>query len=113
MLLALVVVLGWTQEAAALIELETKHDYTFRVGQFTIGFSDGHAWRNLDAEWDWSYVHIGPFGKRAVPFTATQGLVGFCTIVVGLAALLTTFTFLWKHSARNGNNTRIIRPSSP
>jgi hypothetical protein len=98
-LLTLVVVLGWARDASALTELETKHDYTFRVGQFTIGFSDGHACGMGGAEWDWSYIHVGPVGKRLVPFTATQGLVGFCLIVLTLIALMSAFAARWKRRA--------------
>lgn len=94
--LTLILTLGWAQRASALTEIETKHDYTLRIGQLKIGFSEGHAYGMGGREWDWSYIHVGPLGKRAVPFNATQGLVGTCLMVVAFVAFLALATVRWK-----------------
>lgn len=93
-LLALIVVLGFVSEArATTIEFPT-HDYTVRVGQQVFGFIE---WSSHGTE-----MYFGPLGHCGVPFTATQGLVGVCLIVVGLIALLVTaVTFRWKRKAAN------------
>jgi hypothetical protein len=99
--LAMVVVLGWARSATALVELETRHDYTFRVGESKFGFSDGHAYGSYvstaaDAEWDWSYLHLGPLGRRQVPFSATQGLVGLCALAAALIVVSAILMVRWK-----------------
>jgi hypothetical protein len=39
---------------------------------------------------------LGPLGNLKVPFTATQGLVGFCCIVATLITLPVVLTMRWK-----------------
>lgn len=83
-LLALVVVLGFVSEAGA-------DDYIVTVGDQDFGIYDSPCG---------NVVAIGPW-QMGVPFTATQGLIGFCAIAVGLVALVTLLTFRWKRRAAN------------
>jgi hypothetical protein len=96
--LALVVVLGFAREAGAEYKSYTTHDYSACLAGYSFGFTDGHAYVNGYGrlEQPWQKIHLGPFGSHNVPFTATQGLVGFCIIIVGLIALPVMVTLRWK-----------------
>lgn len=67
------------------------HDYSVTIGNTTWGFVD---WYSGDRCVSW--ICAGPFGPHHVPFTATQGLVGFGAIVVGLVALVAVLSVRWK-----------------
>jgi uncharacterized membrane protein (UPF0182 family) len=88
-LLALVVVLGFVSQASAA-------DYRIWVRGRGYGIYDwkfefkGKVFGQGGTAVDLGFSHFD------VPFTATQGLIGFCVIVVGLLALVTVFTFRWK-----------------
>jgi hypothetical protein len=91
-ILAHVVVLCFVSEAGAQ-ELSAV-SYTISIGGETFGFADWY--KDFDQQ---HFVFLGPLGKYRVFFTATQGLVGFCLIVVGLVVLVTLvtlFTFRWR-----------------
>jgi hypothetical protein len=103
-LLALVVGLGFVREAGAEF-VSTTRDCTIKIGDQWFGFAD--QWVNPapqfpDATNDgrncryedglFTTMYIGPFGNRTVPFSATQGLVGFCLILVAFIALLVAVT---------------------
>jgi hypothetical protein len=116
-LLTLVVVLGFVNEAgvnggeaqyeggflppATMPPPTLMHDYTVRVAGQLFGFKQWQM-NNRPS----SYFYVGPFGEGNFPFTATQGLVGFCLIVLTLIALLGTFTVRWKR--RGGDLARMI-----
>jgi hypothetical protein len=85
--LALVVVLGFVRTAAAMDVQEPVQQYAFWIGEWGFGFVEYPGG---------TYMSLGPAGSYVVPFTATQGLVGSCVIVVGLVALATVFTFRWQ-----------------
>jgi hypothetical protein len=116
--LALVVVLGFASEAGAQNTNYTvgkphwdtsrkeisytifknpfyyTHDYRFWLGDQAFGFAQGS---NPGGSYPYnSYCFAGPLGTCQVPFTATQGLVGFCVIFVGMVALVTTLSVRWK-----------------
>jgi hypothetical protein len=88
LLLALVVVLGFVSEAGAIGQPigEVEHDYTIELNDVQwIGFEDGgYLTIRPDGRQRFSYVWLGPLGRYSVPFTATQGLVGFCIILATL-----------------------------
>jgi hypothetical protein len=91
-LLAIVLVLGFVSEAGAA-------DYIFTWGEQVFGIYDAGYTQLLDAneniidEIVVAEVVFGPLGSYRVPFTATQGLVGFCvilgTLIVVPAVLVT------------------------
>jgi hypothetical protein len=96
-LLALVVVLGFVSEAGAAVVAE--HDFTVTIGGKPFGFRDCHYTALLEGLRVQSVLCLGPFGYHEIPFTATQGLVGFCMIVVGMLALVTVGTVRWKRKS--------------
>jgi hypothetical protein len=92
-LLALVVVLGCVSVAGAhTVELTVAPNYTVSNGTYSIGIGDLRA----NGEYVGTQLLLGPLGNLKVHFTATQGLVGFCVIVVGMLALVTVGTMRWK-----------------
>jgi hypothetical protein len=93
-LIALVFVLGFATEAAAreLPADAIKHKHLLKVFGCQFGFVDWIDDSTSIVVGEWVYP---------VPFTATQSLVGFCVIVVGLFALVTMLTFRWKRKAAN------------
>jgi hypothetical protein len=93
-LLVLVVVLGFVSEAGADYSPEIACNRSITIGQLHVGFIDWVDGYNSSDHW--TVLHLGPLGEYQVPFTATQGLIGFCMIVVGMVALVTVFTFRWK-----------------
>jgi hypothetical protein len=70
-----------------------SEEYTIAVAVHRWGLVD---WVDLAGQCRATELYLGPFGKYKVPYTATQGLVGFCVIVVGMLALVTVGTMLWK-----------------
>jgi hypothetical protein len=99
-LLALVVALGFVREAGAIpIANVNNDDYSIWWGMQRFGFHDGTSTKSDGTIVRWSFVNLGPLGSYQVPFTATQGLVGFCLIIIGLIALVTTLTVRWKRKA--------------
>jgi hypothetical protein len=87
-LLALVVVLACCREAGAVGQPigEVEHDFTIELNDCQwIGFEDGtYLTIRPDGQQHFSYVWLGPLGRYSVPFTATQGLFGFCLILAML-----------------------------
>jgi hypothetical protein len=96
-LLALVVVLCSAQEALAFASYIYK-DRSVEIGTYRIGFADWAPGWNGEPNRPppWTMMYGGPMGEWQVPFTATQGLVGFCLIVFVLIALLAAFAVRWK-----------------
>jgi hypothetical protein len=102
-LLALVVVLGFVREATAFTEEPyICRDYSVVVREHRLGFAD---WACVTPDWKstrvWSCLHCGRLGDFKIPFTATQGFVGFCVIVVALIALAVVLTVRWKRKQPN------------
>jgi hypothetical protein len=95
-LLVLVVVLGFVREAGAFDRHPTI-DYTFCIGSERFGFMEWIERVTFDR---YCVVFVGPLGARQVPFTAIQGLIGSCLIVLTLIVLLATFTVRWKRKRR-------------
>jgi hypothetical protein len=92
-LLALVVVLGFVNEARAQYSISYEHDYTIHLSDScSIGINDVYA----ESERIDTRVYFGPFGSIGVPFTATQGLIGFCCVLATLMVLLTVLSVRWK-----------------
>jgi hypothetical protein len=94
-LLALIVVLGFVSEAGAMASESVEHDFSFQLAGQTFGFTDGTLVGSTRSR-PYSCLHLGPFGFVNVPFTATQGLVGFCLIVVTFITLLVVLSVRWK-----------------
>lgn len=93
-LMALVVVPGSVSEAGASgVAAYEEHNYTAKVGVHTIGFADFYSDMALRPV---SNVYLGSFGTHEVPFSATQGLIGMCLIVVALIALLVVLAAQWR-----------------
>jgi hypothetical protein len=99
---ALVVVLGFVNEAGAF-NAWINCNRSVEVGGYRFGFADWSA-----GDWEpstpWTMMYAGPIGEWSVPFSATQGLVGFCLIVLTLIALLATFTMRWKRKWAVGSS---------
>jgi hypothetical protein len=76
-------------------QLKTGHRYEILMGRWRFGFYD---WAAFGSD-KHTAMTLGPIGNYDVPFTATQGLVGLCLIVVGLIALLTMLTMRWRRKA--------------
>jgi hypothetical protein len=95
-LLALVVVVGFVSYAPAKTSPPPDHDFTFEVAGNLVGFRDWRYTTILEGPQLHSVINFGPFGWLEVPFTATQGLVGFCALVIGMLALATMGTFRWR-----------------
>ena len=110
---ALVVVLGFVSEAGAEV-VSTTRDYSIKIGDQWFGFADqwvnpvpqfpfakddGRVYRYEDGLF--TTMYLGPFGSRTVPFTATQGLVGFCCILATLIILPVVLTVRWKKRVQN------------
>jgi hypothetical protein len=98
---ALVVVLGFCGEAGAKIIMDTNHDYTLKLGGYKFGFADGMISGSEVPTHSWSAFCLGPLGGFDVPFTATQGLVGFCCILATLIILPVVLTVRWKKKRVN------------
>jgi hypothetical protein len=104
-LLALVVVLNFVRDAGAFApNFVAEQDHTIVVGGQTLGFRTGTWVGDIDFNTfvhprTATYAYLGPLGSHNVPFTATQGLVGFCVIVAGVIALAMVFTVLWRRRA--------------
>jgi hypothetical protein len=88
----LAVVLGFASNAEAQ-DIECPEDnYTIRIGEQQFGFCQ---WV-FDEHNNFCVAHAGPFGEFKVPFTATQGVIGFCLIVAMLVIVPACFTVRWK-----------------
>jgi hypothetical protein len=102
-LLALVVVLGFVSEVRANMyeEYVINHDYTITIGSVQMGFIDGvtidRRYRP-DKRMYWSRAGIGK-SFYDVPFTATQGLIGFCLILATLIIVPVVLTVRWRRRA--------------
>jgi hypothetical protein len=67
------------------------YSYTVTIGRQLFGFqqwADGAKAR--------PYAYFGPLGHFSVPFTATQGLVGFCVFLVLLVIVPVVLKLRWK-----------------
>jgi hypothetical protein len=101
-LLASVVVLGFVSEAEAEFSWIVDHEYVVDIGPYQFGFADGRCGDDSLGQETWkpySRAGFGPLGSGRVPFTATQGLIGFCLFVLTLIALLLAFAVRWKRRA--------------
>jgi hypothetical protein len=85
-LLALVVVLCFVRDAGA-------KSYCIWIAGNRFGLDDVE-WAKGTAQSSTAY--LGPLGAHHVPLTATQGLAGFCLIMIVLIAVLVVATFRWK-----------------
>jgi hypothetical protein len=96
--LALVIVLGAVRDAGAYAqEQRVSKNCSIEIGEYRLGFVEWVShYGNIRSSPDWTEMYLGPLGEHEVPFTATQGLVGFCIFVAGLIALPVAFTFRWK-----------------
>jgi hypothetical protein len=97
-LLALVVVLGFVSEAGAQTDCVIERDYTFTVADQRFGFIDGSDYYTGIRE-PWTVIWLGTLGSPEVPFTATQGLVGFCLILSTLIIVPAVLTVRWRRRA--------------
>jgi hypothetical protein len=97
-LLALVVVLGIAREAGADLMQSVHNTYVISIGEQRFGFEDGD-WIGWGTQGNWSSIYLGPLGPHRNPFTATQGLVGFCVIVAMLVIVPAVLTVRWKRRA--------------
>jgi hypothetical protein len=103
-LLLLVLVLGLVSEAGAYGGRRVETDYTFSMGEHQFGFWGGREYSCIpdsDPPPRWSEVMLGPLGTHEVPFTATQGLIGFCCILATLIILPVVLTVRWKKKRAN------------
>jgi hypothetical protein len=99
-LLAIVVALGLVKEAGAQTAASgTIRRYTVAVGEQRIGIAD-YGWKfdmgDVETTSVWTSLQLGPFGEYKVPFTATEGLVGFCVILAILMIVPAVFAVRWK-----------------
>jgi hypothetical protein len=94
-LLALAVVPSFVREAEAIIEVSVHDDYTIWLGTKQVGFHDGVLIDNSGIGRRWSFLRLGPLGSYSVPFTATQGLIGFIVILAMLIILPAVLTVRW------------------
>ena len=83
-LVALIVVLGWCREAGAA-------EYILEFGNQRYGIADFPIHQRRT-----TVVWIDPRGPYEVPFTVTQGLVGFCVIAAMLVILPVVLTLRWR-----------------
>jgi hypothetical protein len=96
-LLSLVVVLGFVRQVGAYSSAWFESfdtDYTIAIGTERFGIRD-----TIDIRTNSTYrteVFLGPLGVHAVPFTATQGSVGFCFIVAVLVIMSVGLMIRWK-----------------
>jgi hypothetical protein len=94
-LLALVVVLGFVSEAGAEFVLN-QHQCTFHYAKSDNPFNGIECFGICDWLGDETEICFGPLGSCKVPFTAMQGMIGFCLIVVTFIALLVFLSVRWK-----------------
>jgi hypothetical protein len=98
-LLALVAVLGAAREA---VGQPTRLDYAIEIADCRYGISECPslaAWLE-DSDHTITSLHLGPVGTYHVPFTATQGLIGFIVIVAMLIVLPAVAVVGWKRNDR-------------
>jgi hypothetical protein len=97
-LLALVIVLGFVSKIVAGGLTVTK-SYQIDIRGQVFGFCDSET-RSLKNQivpsWQGTIMFAGPLGQFNVPFTSTQGLVGFYVLVAMLVTLAVVLTFRWK-----------------
>jgi hypothetical protein len=94
-LLALIVVLGFVSEARAYSSW-INCNRSIEVGKYRFGFADWSPGSWGQPTPNWTMMYAGPFGEWQVPFSATQGLIGVCVIVVGTVALVAGATVRWR-----------------
>ncbi len=108
-LLMLMVALSASEAAAQ--EIRPVHDYTVTLAGARLGISDldvseSIGERGMEVV---TRLYFGPFGSKQVPFTATQGLVGFGVIALILIASLVAFVLRWKRRS-NGRGSVSVTP---
>jgi hypothetical protein len=74
-LLALAVVLSFVSEAAAAVKTIR---YAIEAGDYIFGLVE--IYNDVDRT-SVTMLFLGPVGTHQVPFSATQGLVGFCVFL--------------------------------
>jgi hypothetical protein len=97
-LLALIVVLGFVNEAGAWERIVSENRYTISIAGHETGFMDQHTY-DTEGRYYWSAICLGPFGSHQVPFTAAQGLIGFCLILATLIIVPAVLTVRWRRRA--------------
>jgi hypothetical protein len=95
-LLVMFLVLGFVSKAGARDRID--RNCTLIIARQQIGFLDLRSPVTNRARTE---IHLGPLGNREVPFTATQGLVGFCCILALLVIVPVLLTVRWKKRAQN------------
>jgi hypothetical protein len=98
LLLALAIVLGFVSEAGAFSSW-IYCNRSIEIGTHRFGFADWSPGSGPPPTPPWTMIYAGPFGEWQVPFSATQGLVGFCILGVGMVALLTSLNVRWKRKS--------------
>jgi hypothetical protein len=96
--LAFIVVLSFVSEAAAAsrADVSVKRNYTVIIAGQPFGFVDGETEYWTVHRQPYHEIRLGPLGCHEVPFTATQGLVGFCVILATLVILPLVLKARWK-----------------
>jgi hypothetical protein len=97
-MLALVFVLGFAREAAAIeVAKNDQRVYSFHIGKYRFGFVE---WVDEGTSQPTAtLLSLGPFGNRISPFTVAQGRVGFCLIVAMLIIVPAVLAARWKRRA--------------
>lgn len=94
-LLTLVVMLGKAREAGACPP-NIVENHSVIIGDYAFGFCDVEVSVPGTVYGAWTQMCCGPLGDYAVPFTATQGLVGFIVIVAVLFIVPIVVVVGWK-----------------
>jgi hypothetical protein len=94
-LLALFVMLGFVKEGGAAIQMRIDNQYAAQFAGLKFGLIDGKVYGHGSAI-PFHWLCLGPLGTYEVPFTATQGLVGFIVIVAMLIITLIAAVAGWK-----------------
>jgi hypothetical protein len=105
-LLALVIVVLADAQTAKAEAARPLQDFTFAIARHQYGISDmdvSESTSEFGIEIE-TRVFFGPLGSRIVPFTATQGMVGFSLIAAGLVGLLIFAKLRRSRRSRSGKN---------
>lgn len=98
-ILALVIVLGIAQHGRAeVLNPPATRNYTIKVAGSKFGIAELDTSEAIDESGIeiTTVLYAGPLGERAVPFSATQGLLSFFVAVGMLMALLMLWVVRWQ-----------------
>jgi hypothetical protein len=98
LVLALIVVLS-AAKATAACKIVSYRDHTVHVASHRFGFVDSAILSNEGIGYS-TRIHLGPLGDHEIPFTATQGLIGFCIILATLIVLPTALSTIETETGR-------------